>query len=400
LDPIKIPGREENTYIAKTFEGLEEVLAKELSSQGAKDTEIIKRGVKFTGNKKLLYSVNYNCRTALRILSPIAEFKAGNEKELYEACYNIPWAKYFDIDKTFAIDSVISYSTFKHSGFVSLKTKDAVVDRFRKDFGRRPSVDTNEPDIRINVHIFRERCTVSLDSSGRSLHIRGYKTTNVPAPINEVLAAGLIQLSGWEADSVFIDPMCGSGTILLEAAMFARNIPAGKFRSKYTFESWKDFEPKLFKEVKEEAAGKIRPFTHRMIGSDISRNAFEAARRNIGHAGLARDIRIHKGAFDEFLPPSEGGFLITNPPYGERLETEDIVGLYQSLGDTLKTDYQGYTAWVLSGDLEALKLLGLKASQKIKVYNGQLECRFAKFEIYKGSRKYGDSGEVNSEGEQ
>jgi len=374
-------------YIAKTFSGLEEVLANELSDLGAKETKILRRGVQFTGEKKLLYETNYLCRTALRIIKPIANFRALNEEQLYNEIGKINWSEYMGLQNTFSIDGITSYSNITHSKYLALKTKDAIADQFREKFGKRPNVDKDYPDLSINVRIFKNECTVSLDSSGESLHKRGYRKATGPAPLNEVLAAGLIRLSGWKADSNLIDPMCGSGTIPIEAALFALNIPSGFFREDYSFKKWKDFDSDLWENVKNQANENSREFKHKIWGSDWSGRILATAKENVISAELENAISLKTSFFDDLEPLNEGGFIITNPPYGERIKTQDINNLYKGIGDSLKQKYIGFTAWILSGNKDALKFVGLRPSRNIIVYNGPIECRFAKFDIYSGSKK-------------
>ena len=379
----------DNYLIAKTMEGLEEVLAKEISALGATHIEIIRRGVKFRGNKELMYRCNYWCRTALRIIKPIAEFQVRDQESLYDGVNKIAWEEYLDTSMTFAVDCITSHPELSHSHYAALKSKDAIVDRFRDREGSRPSINTSAPDLRINIHLSKERCTVSLDSSGSSLHLRGYRKTGGTAPLNEVLASGLILLSGWDVNSDFIDPMCGSGTLLIEAAMLALNLPPGHFRQAFGFEKWKDFDPVIFNEMREEAEDKKQRISFRIKGYDKSPEAMVASRQNIRSASLHKLIQIEKSAFEDIEDQTGPGIIITNPPYGERMEINDIISLYKSFGDKLKHSFEGFTAWVISADLDALKHVGLKPSRKIKLYNGKLECRFVKFELYKGSRRDG-----------
>ena len=373
--------------IAKTIEGLEEVLAEELRLIGGKDVEILKRGVKFTGDKTVLYKANYLCRTALRILMPVATFPAPDEQALYDQVFNIPWEQYMSVDETFAVDGVVNFSHLTHSHYVALKAKDAIADRFRSKFKRRPDVDTDNPRLRINIHIFRDECSVALDSSGSSLHLRGYRNAVVTAPLNEVLAAGLVFLSGWDKKSPLLDPMCGSGTILIEAGMLALNIPPGYFREHFGFQDWKDYDSRLWQQVKKEAGGLITADDPVIRGSDIDLRAVRISRDNIKITGLDRIIRIEQKPFADAKPPAPQGMIITNPPYGQRIGVEDPVGFYKHVGDVLKNKFAGYTAWFLSGDLENLKFVGLRPSRRIKIFNGPLECRFARFDIYPGSKK-------------
>jgi putative N6-adenine-specific DNA methylase len=378
--------------IAKTFEGFEEVLARELRDLGAEDIDLLKRGISFTGDKRLLYLANYSCRTALRILVPVSSFRASTEAMLYDGVRAVPWEKWLDFRGKFAVDSVISFSEFKHSGFVSLKAKDAIADRFRDKFGKRPDVSVNDPDVRVNVHIFRDECTVSIDSSGASLHLRGYRRMQSEAPMNEVLAAGLILLSGWDGKTPFVDPMCGSGTILIEAAMIAGNVPSGYYRPLFGFERWKEYDRRLWEQVKRECEEKINEPIAPIRGFDRDEKAIQASEANIEEAGVENFVKVGQADFNTSTPPFPGGFLLTNPPYGERIKVEDLKQFYKDLGDVLKQKYSGYTAWLLGSDEEALKFIGLRPSRRIRVMNGPLECRFVKFELYAGRKGDGEKG--------
>ncbi len=375
------------TLVAKTLSGLEGVLADELTLINAENIQLLKRAVSFEGDEELLYKSNYLCRTALRILKPIAEFQANNEDELYDQIKGIRWEDYLDPKQTFAIDGFTVRSNLTHSYYIALKTKDAIADYYVEKIGRRPSVDTKEPDIQINVHINDNLCTVSLDSSGDSLHKRGYRLSGGIAPVNEVLASGLVLLSGWDKESTLLDPFCGSGTILMEAAMISQDIPAGYYRKSFCFEKWKDFDPDLWEKVKEEANAQVREVDVQIIGSDKSVEAINLARKNIRAARLHKDIWVIDKAFEKFTPPSQEGTIVTNPPYGERIQLHDIISLYKMIGDTLKKNYAGWKAWIISSDVKALKLVGLKPSSKFDVFNGKLPCKFYKFELYEGSRK-------------
>lgn len=368
--------------LAKTISGLEPVLAKELEMLGASDPVILKRAVSFTGNESLMYRANYCCHTALRILKPIFDFVIKEQQDLYEKIKAYPWEDILDADATISIDAVISYTYFTNSQFVAQKSKDAIVDRFRDRVGSRPSVDLENPDLRINVHLFKDLCTVSLDASGQSLHKRGYRKSTGAAPINEVLAAGLVQLSGWDPAKPLYDPMCGSGTLLIEAAMLAKNIPAGYFRTEFGFMRWKNFDQTLWETIKSDADAQISPVTLKMFGSDRSAMAITSARTNLSVTGLTEDITLQTISFEESTPPVEMGFIICNPPYDERLRINDTIAFNKMIGDTLKRKYKGYTAWFISSDLESVKFIGLKPSRKIVVFNGPLECRFLKFGLY------------------
>ncbi len=372
--------------VAKTFKGLEDVLFNELEQLGASDLKKANRAVEFTGDKALMYRANFHLRTALRILKPIAEFNVKDENELYQQIQTIDWTNYFDLKNTFAIDSVVHSDNFSHSKYVALKVKDAIVDQFREKFKKRPYVETENPDIRISIHIANELCTVSLDSSGESLHKRGYRIKTNKAPINEVLAAGMILLSGWDKKSVFVDPMCGSGTLIIEAAMIANNIPPGVYRQKFGFETWKDFDNDLLEEIYEEDT--VEPdFDIKIIGSDISEIAIRIARENIANAGLKKKIELQINPIENYIPPAEGGIIVTNPPYGERIKKNEINNFYKVLGDRFKNRYQGYEAWLISSNFDAIKHIGLRPSQKMTLFNGPLECKFLNYSIYEGSKK-------------
>jgi len=373
--------------LAKTMTGLEEILANELLEIGATEIEISSRAVSFKGDTSIMYKANYWCRTALHILKPIANFYIRREEDLYKKIYDINWDEYLTADGTLAVDAVVNASVMNHSHYVALKTKDAIVDRFRDQCNRRPSVDTENPDIRINIHLFKNLCNVSIDSSGYSLHKRGYRIKTGEAPISEVLAAGMILLSGWDKKCNFIDPMCGSGTIVCEAALIANNIPPGYYRKAFGFEKWKDFDKELWEQIKTDALSDQYEFEYEIIGSDISRESIEIAMDNARSAKLHKDISFQVSSFEDQIPPEGGGVMVCNPPYGERMVPEDIVKLYQEIGNGLKKNYKGYNAWIISSDMNALKFIGLRPTRKIILFNGPLECRFMKFEIYEGTKK-------------
>jgi putative N6-adenine-specific DNA methylase len=386
--------RLEFRMVATTMYGLEDLLAEELLKLGAREIEKLNRAVAFAGDKGFMYKANLNLRTALRVLRPIKTFTVKNEAQLYDQIRRIDWSAYLDVAGTLAVDTVLASDLFTHSQFLSLKAKDAIVDQFREAYGQRPSVDLDRPDLRINLLIQGDACTVSLDSSGDSLHKRGYRDQTNLAPINEVLAAGLVLLSGWDRRSTFIDPMCGSGTILIEAGLLACNIPPGYYREEFGFQRWKDFEPDLWEAIYEASIKKINDYPVQLIGVEISRNVIRKARENVKFAKLDDIITLHNTAFQDFEPPPGPGVLVLNPPYGERMhQDEDIIGLYASIGDTFKQKYKGYTGWVISSNIEALKRIGLRPTRKIPVFNGPLECRFMRFDMYEGSKKGVKGGE-------
>ena len=372
--------------IAKTFMGLEPVLAKELTQLGANDVKIGRRMVSFTGNKELMYRANFQLHTAIRILKPIRHFKAKCADDVYEEIKKIDWTAYLDDDKTFAVDSVVFSEEFRHSKFVSYKVKDAIVDQFREKTGKRPNISVANPDLRLNIHIAEDDCTLSLDSSGESLHRRGYRQESVEAPLNEVLAAGMILLSGWKGDTDFIDPMCGSGTILIEAALIAKNMAPGLFRKEYAFEKWPDFDADLFDEIYNDESQE-REFQHHIYGYDVDVKAVNTALLNVKAAGLSNDITIRQQDFKDFTQPSHRSIIITNPPYGERISTPDLLGTYKMIGERLKHEFKGNDAWVLSYREECFEQIGLKPSIKIPLYNGSLECEFRRYQMFDGKLK-------------
>lgn len=389
--PMQSTGREKFKMIAKTMMGLEEVLAEELKECGAENIECINRAVTFEGDMRVLYRANYTCRTALAILKPFAEFEANNEQQLYDQVYRIRWEKILDVDCTFMIDSTTSGDIFTHSYYAALKTKDAIVDRFRRNFGQRPTIDTETPDYKFNLHIRDNKVTLLINSSGDSLHKRGYRQAVGLAPINEVLAAGMIKLAGWKCDTNFYDPMCGSGTILIEATMMANNIPAQYYRDgKFAFKRWKEFNLGEWKSVKEQADRQIgaNDFDCEIWGNDIDMQVLQQAEKNLEYTKLHKDVMLFCGSFEDQDPPEGKTLIITNPPYGERIKVEDLNAMYEQLGDTFKKKYgENCEVWLISSDFEAMKHIGLKPSKKIPLLNGQLDCRFVQFPLYSGSKK-------------
>jgi putative N6-adenine-specific DNA methylase len=375
-------------FVATTFSGLEGILAEELDALGAQDTAIGLRAVTFKGDIELMYKANLWCRTALRILVPVKSFPAKDEHELYKEVQKIDWSEYMTVQDTFSIDAGVSTSTINHSKYAALKTKDAIVDQFRDRFNERPSVDVVHPTLRLNVRIARDNCSLSLDSSGEILYKRGYRDTVNVAPLNEVLAAGMILLSGWNKKSNFVDFMCGSGTLLAEAGLIARNIPPGIFRNEFGFERWKNFDSGLWERVLDEAASKkISQLDFKIIGNDIEPRAIRVARQNIEQAGLGKVVEFSSKPFQDLIPPEGGGIALVNPPYGERIQPEDINKMYKEIGDALKQKFSGYDAWILTSNLEAAKHIGLRPTRKIALFNAALECKFLKFSIYDGTKK-------------
>lgn len=379
---------ERNLYIAKTFAGLEPVLAEEIRALGGVAVREIKRGVSFEGDDRLLYRAHYELRTALRILIPIHSFPAYNERSLYNAVREVDWSDFMRVSDTLAVDATVRSEVFRHSQYTALLTKDAIVDQFRDNTMRRPDVNTVAPTLRINIHIQGTHCDLSLDATDDSLHRRGYRRDTVDAPLNEVLAAGMVLLSGWRGENSFADPMCGSGTLPIEAAMIALNIPPQHKRALFGFHRWPDFQQKLWQSVKKEADDRAKQsFGFPIIASDKDLRARNATAVNIMSSGLESVIQVDRMPFEKAAPPESSGTLITNPPYDERLQVDDLAAFYRSIGDGLKQRWAGWDAWLISSNREALKNVGLRASRKITLFNGALECSFQKFELYEGSEK-------------
>ena len=379
---------QQQELIAKTFMGLEPVLAKELTALGANDVKIGRRMVSFYGDKEMMYRANFQLRTAIRILKPISHFKACSADDVYNEVLKIDWTQYLDTDKTFSVDAVVFSDEFRHSKFVSYKVKDAIVDQFRERTGKRPNISVANPDIRLNMHVAEDKCTLSLDSSGESLHRRGYRQETLEAPLNEVLAAGMIMMTGWQGDTDFIDPMCGSGTLVIEAALIAHNMAPGLFRKEYAFEKWPDFDADLFDRIYNDCEENEKDDVKcHFYGYDIDMKAVNTARRNVQAAGLTGSVSIEQQDFKDFTQPTEKSIIVMNPPYGERISTPDLLGTYRMIGERLKHQFTGNDAWILSYREECFEQIGLKPSIKIPLYNGSLECEFRKYQMFDGKMK-------------
>ena len=372
--------------IAKTFMGLEEILAKELTDLGAQDVQQGCRMVNFKGDKELMYRANFACRTAIRILKPIKHFKAHNADQVYDAIKEVDWSEYIHDGMTFTVDSIVYSESFSNSRFITYKVKDAIVDQFREKTGKRPGISVATPDIRLNIHISGDDATLSLDSSGESLHHRGYRQEQVEAPLNEVLAAGMIMMTGWKGDTDFIDPMCGSGTLPIEAALIALNIAPGVFRKSFAFEKWDDFDQDLFDEIYNDDS-KEREFTHHVYGYDIDFKAVNMATNNVKAAGLSQHITIQQQDFKDMNTAPTPCLVVTNPPYGERISTPNLLETYKMIGNRFKNVFKGSEAWVLSYKEECFHAIGLKPSMKVALYNGSLECEFRKYMMFDGNFK-------------
>ena len=380
--------------IAKTFMGLEDVLAEELTQLGANNIVKGRRMVAFTGDKEMLYRANFHLRTAIRILKPIAHFRARSADDVYEGVRAIDWSQLIARGKTFAVDSVVYSEEFRNSRFVTYKVKDAIVDQLRECTGERPNISVSNPDLRLNIHIAEDRATLSLDSSGESLHRRGYRQESVEAPLNEVLAAAIVLMTGWRGESDFIDPMCGSGTLPIEAALIARNIAPGVFRKEYAFEKWADFDRDLFDAIYNDDSAE-RPFDHHIYGYDTDMKAVNTASFNVRAAGLSKDITIEQRDFKDFTNPGKPSIIVTNPPYGERITTPNLLGTYKMIGERLKHEFAGNEAWVLSYREECFDQIGLKPSVKVPLYNGSLECELRKYTLFDGKmRSFREEGGI------
>lgn len=380
--------------VAKTFMGLENILAQELIELGANNVEVGRRMVSFTGDKALMYRANFALRTAIRILKPIKHFRANSADKVYEEIKSIDWSEYIGEGKTFTVDSVVYSDDFSNSRFVTYKVKDAIVDQFREKTGKRPNISVADPDVRLNIHIAEDRATVSLDSSGESLHRRGYRQETVEAPLNEVLAAGMILMTGWHGETDFIDPMCGSGTLPIEAALIARNIAPGVFRKEYAFEKWPDFDADLFDEIYNDDSHE-RDFEHHIYGYDIDFKAVNMSTVNVKAAGLSADVTIEQQDFKDFNGHNGKAIIVTNPPYGERISTPNLMETYKMIGERLKHALKEGEAWVLSYREECFQQIGLKPSLKIPLYNGSLECEFRKYNIFDGKlRTFREEGGI------
>jgi putative N6-adenine-specific DNA methylase len=374
--------------VAKTLYGLESVLATELTDLGASDVKSVNRAVTFTGDKELLYRVNYCSRTALSFLMPVGDFRIRSKDDLYKGGLRIDWSIFMDPNNTFSITPVVNSPHFSHTGYAGLILKDSIADYFRDKTGRRPSVNTEDPDILINLHISSDQVTISLDSSVVPLFKRGYRQEQAVAPLNEVLAAGILLMSGWNASASLLDPMCGSGTIPIEAGLIACNIPPGKFRKFYGFRKWKDYDEELFSNVRQSADKAISTSPVKISGSDISPQAVLQTTTNISRAGLSDIISVDVADFKDAKGTDEHGFLFMNPPYGLRLQPEELDGLYSMIGTTLKHNFPGYIAWLITSNKESLKNVGLKAASKHTLFNGALECTLLRYEMYQGTKKF------------
>ncbi len=386
--------------IAKTFMGLEPVLAQELTQMGANNVQIGRRMVSFTGDKEMMYRANFQLHTAIRILKPIKHFKARSAEEVYDEVQKVDWTEYIQPGKTFSVDSVVYSDEFRNSRFVTYKVKDAIVDQFRQRQGERPNISVSNPDVRLHIHIADADATLCLDSSGESLHRRGYRQESVEAPLNEVLAAGIILMTGWKGESDFIDPMCGSGTIAIEAALIARNISPGVFRKEFAFEKWPDFDQELFDDIYNDDSQE-RDFEHHIYAYDIDMKAVNTARLNVKAAGLSKEITIEQQDFKNFTRPAEKSIMVMNPPYGERISTPNLLGTYKMIGERLKHEFGGNEAWVLSYREECFEQIALKPSIKIPLFNGSLECELRRYCMFDGKLKEfrQEGGQVKTEAE-
>lgn len=372
-------------FVAKTYAGLEQILKEELEQLGAENCRIGTRAVEFEGDMSMLYRANYYCRFALRILWQVHQFTFRDNNQFYEEIYKYPAEEIMSVHNTLAFNVTMSGNMFKTPLYAALLAKDAVCDRFREKFDERPSVNKDNPDIQFNIHIFNNNAALYLDASGESLHKRGYRVSSHPAQISEVVAAAMVKLSGWKHDCDLIDPMCGSGTILIEAAMSALNIPAGFYREKYGFFNWKNFDRRFWEKIVNEADIKD-DVPINFYGSDISTRFIGMAKANVQKARLSDFVRLQRCAMSESAPKRTPAYLIFNPPYGERLDMEDIEDFYKQIGNSLKQKFAGCTAFLISSNMEAVKRIGLHPFKKTTLYNGALECKFLRYDLYAGSK--------------
>lgn len=377
-----------DSLAVKTFEGLEEILAEEIKNLGGTNIEIGRRAVSFSGSKELVYKANLHLRTALRILINVHQFKAETDQKLYERTRDINWLEIISPEMTFAIDSIVSDSNvFRHSNYASLRVKDAIVDQIREKVGIRPNIDSENPDVRINLLVKGERCTLSLDTSGKSLHRRGYRKSGGLAPLNEILAAGMVLLSGWDKKTPFFNPMCGSSTILIEAAMIAANMAPG-LKRKFGFMTWKNFDRDLWKKIKKEARNAVLDELPPIYGCDTDKSQIEISQRNIGAAKLDEHVMLYRKDFFTMLNKAKKPtMLIMNPPYDIRLEDEDIFDYYAMIGDTLKQRYPDSEAWIITANIDAARSVGLRYDKALTLFNGPLKCTYRKFSLFEGSKE-------------
>ena len=374
----------------KTYFGLEEILAAEIQKLGGRKVEVKNRAVTCEGDLGFLYKINYAARTAVKILVPVLEFKAFNEHKFYDKLVKFEWDEFLDLDQTFAIDATIHSERFYHSQFITLKMKDAIVDYFQNKYNQRPNIDTKNPEIKFNLHIDRELVTISLDSSGDPLFKRGYRKEQGDAPINEVLASGMLQMAGWDGKGNFLDPMCGSGTILIEAGMIAMDLPAQIFRKSFAFQNWKNYDKNLFAKIKEFRINRVKEFEGKIVGYDIDPKMLSIAQQNIESAEMEDLIEVKKQNFFESKKELFPLLMVFNPPYDERISIR-FDDFYKKIGDTFKNNYPNTLAWMITADLEAVKKIGLRPSRKIKLFNGKLETRFLQYEMYEGTKKRKES---------
>ena len=373
-------------YLATTLFGLEEILADELRSLGAESVIIHNRAVEFHGDRAMLYRANYHLRTALRVLKQLDSFPVHKENDIYRSIRGIPWEQFLDAGRTLAVDTVLATEKFKHSVYISQLAKDAIVDRIRDRSGKRPSVDLKNPDLRVRIHLNEKVCNVSLDGSGESLHRRGYRVQPYKAPLNVVLAAGMIKISGWDPSVPFINPMCGSGTLCIEAGMISKGLPGGYFRSEFGFQRWRDYDPDLFETIRRERF--IQETSNpRIMACDHAFPAIRATQDNLASSGMLGQIRVDKSSFENWKTGSDKGLLMINPPYGERMEEADILAIYGNIGTVLKHKYSGHEAWILSGNPGALKHVGLKPGRRLDLFNGPIRCKLNQYSLYEGSKK-------------
>ena len=377
--------------IVRTYAGLESLLQKEVEKLTGKEVEIEKRAISFDGATEDVYKINLWSRLSIDVLVHLYSFRAINEEQLYNKLTNFPWEKHLNVDESFSFSSIVHSSFFKHSKYVALKAKDALVDRFRKKSGSRPNVDRINPIHQFVIRISEKNASILWNSSGDSLFKRGYRTHTVEAPVNEVLAAAIIDFSGWDNTTTLVDPMCGSGTFLCEALIKSSNYAPGLNRKQFAFEKSKNFKPALWNALVDEAKSKIIKSKAPIFGFDSSEEAIYSCEKNIENLFPFHSVQLKNEDFFNLDKPHKEGLILMNPPYDVRLKNSNIMDFYNNIGRRLKHHWENYEAWIFSGNLSASKRIGLKPKKKIMLYNGPLECKLMYIPIYKGSKRYKQS---------
>ncbi len=377
-----------DAYFATCPRGLEPLLQEELRRCGASEVRIVPGGVGFGGDAPVCYRANLESRMATRILRRVARQPYRNEQQVYSAAYDVPWHECFAPSRSIRVDVNAVRSALKSLDFITLRIKDAVCDRFRAETGRRPDVDTHAPDVRVHGFLDADAVSLYLDTSGEPLYKRGYRVHNARAPLKENLAAGIVALTGWQPDQTLIDPMCGGGTLLIEAAMMGLEVAPGLGRA-FGFERLADFDAALWQKLRSAAQGARSDRELNLLGSDLSGRELEAAQANIRAAGLEGAVTLKQAQVTDLRPPAgASGVIVMNPPYGVRMgEQQELAALYPRIGDWLKQYFAGWRCYIFSGDPAVASLIRLKASRRTPLYNGAIECRLYEYRIVEGSMR-------------